>query len=147
MVDATVQFASSSSSGIQWDPVESTFPGGDKRTHPKCEFVSSVLKVLSLTACVWLCSSDAHMCLSKLQGGHLHRHKSPLVVQEFERAPSNPTFPSMFHRTVSSCLGLSLCGFSSPLFSPPVSTAFLSSALFRKLTLPTWMQRAVLHSS
>ena len=54
MVDSTLQFASSSFSGIQWNPVESsriqwnpvefrgvqwnpvesTIPGGEKRTHP-----------------------------------------------------------------------------------------------------------------
>ena len=35
MVDSTFQFTLSSFSGIQWNPVESTIPGGGKRTHPK----------------------------------------------------------------------------------------------------------------
>ena len=30
MVDSTFQFAPLSFSGIQWNPVESTIPGGDK---------------------------------------------------------------------------------------------------------------------
>ena len=36
MVDSSFQFASSSFSGIQCNPVESTIPDGDKRTHPRC---------------------------------------------------------------------------------------------------------------
>ena len=35
MVGFTFKFASSSFSGIQWNPVKSTIPSGDKRTHPK----------------------------------------------------------------------------------------------------------------
>ena len=34
MVDSTFQFILSSFSGIQWNPVQNTSPGGDKRTQP-----------------------------------------------------------------------------------------------------------------
>ena len=111
MVDSTFQFISSSFSGIQWNPMESTIPGGEKGTHPNGKQQFDIFKlrvVCTYKPILIILLSGPYLWLQlKLKSGANHAEKRLIVLlkcqtwQEFRMEHVWPTpSPFRFHYSI-----------------------------------------------